>query len=350
MKHLILSLFALALLACSCARRSTSMTVLQPAQMKLPDHISAVAVVDRSKPSNGWLNVLEGLISGEAIGQDRASREQAVRGITQTLTRTPRFRVVSTGIEINGSKAGVNLPTPLSWSEVQRICSDYNADAVLCIESFDSNNGASTRRSENKKKDKNGKEYIEYTYNALQRTGVRMGWRLYDPKQQIILDEFVTDDYLERSATGNTERAALANLPSPVSVTREVARIGGNHYASRVAPLYIQVNSRYYKKAKGYAQQMEKADRFARSKDFKKAAEIWKQIEARSANNPKAAGRAAYNMAVAAETEGNYDIAIDWAKRSWEQYGNKKARRYINVLRQRKADAERASSQMNNNV
>jgi hypothetical protein len=117
-----------------------------------------------------------------------------------------------------------------------------------------------------------------------------------------------------------------------------------------VAPLYIQVNSLYYKKAKGYAQQMEKADRFARSKDFKKAAEIWKQIEARSANNPKAAGRAAYNMAVAAETEGNYDIAIDWAKRSWEQYGNKKARRYINVLRQRKADAERASSQMNNNV
>jgi Family of unknown function (DUF6340) len=308
MKHFIFILFSLILFACSCARRSTSMTVLQPAQMKLPDHISAVAVVDRSKPSNGWLNVLEGLLSGEAIGQDRASREQAVRGITQTLTRTPRFRVVSTGIEMTGSKAGVNLPAPLTWSEVQRICDDYNADAILCIESFDSNNGATSRRSENKKKDKNGKEYIEYTYNALQRTGVRMGWRMYDPKQQIILDEFVTDNYLERSATGSTERAALSNLPAPLAVTREVARIGGNHYASRVAPLYIQVNSRYYKKAKGYSQQMQKADRFARSKDFKKAAEIWKQVEARSADNRKAAGRAAYNMAVAAETEGNYDV------------------------------------------
>lgn len=350
MKQHLIALFALVLFASSCARRNVSMTVLQPAQMKLPEHISAVAVVDRSKPSNGWLNVLEGLFSGEAIGQDRQSREQAVRGITQTLTRTPRFRVVSTGIELSGSKAGVNLPAPLAWAEVERICADYNADAVLCIESFDSNNGASTRRSENKKKDKNGKEYIEYTYNALQRTGVRMGWRMYDPKQKIIIDEFVTDDYLERSATGSTEKAALGNLPSPVGVTREVARIGGSHYAGRVAPLYVQVNSRYFKKAKGYSSQMQKADRLARSRNFKGAAEIWKQIEARAGDNRKAAGRAAYNMAVAAETEGKYDVAMDWAKRSWEQYGNKKARRYLNTLRIRKANAERADSQMNKNV
>ena len=92
-------LFPLFALFGSCMK-STSLTVLQPAQMTLPEHISTVAVVDRSKPSNGWLNVLEGLFTGEASGQDRRSREEAVRGLTDALTRTPRFTVKNTGIEI----------------------------------------------------------------------------------------------------------------------------------------------------------------------------------------------------------------------------------------------------------
>lgn len=326
--------------------KSTSLTVLQPAQMTLPEHIATVAVVDRSKPSNGWLNVLEGLFTGEAIGQDRRSREEAVRGLTDALTRTPRFTVKNTGIELTGSKAGNNLPAPLAWSEVERICSEYGAHAVVTIESFDSDNSNSARRVETKRKDKNGKEYMDVSYNAQQRTAVRIGWRLYDPRTKIILDEYTTDDYLEKTATGTTERAAIGNLPSQVSVTRSVAFNVGREYGARIAPVYTQVSRQYYAKAKGYKPDMQQAARFLKSRDYQQAATIWKKIEATAGDNQKAAGRAAYNMAIIAELNGNLDLALDWAKKAWNSYGNKKARNYIQVIEMRQNDARKVESQM----
>jgi hypothetical protein len=337
--------FSLLLLLGSCTKNAR-LTVLQPAEMTIPEHISTVAVVDRSKPANGWLNVLEGVLTGEAIGQDRQSRDRAVQGLTEALTRTPRFKVKQTGIEMSGSKAGNNLPAPLDWPEIERICRQYDADAVVTIESFDSDNSTSTRAVQNKRKDKNGKEYIETSYEGRQRTGVRMGWRMYDPTKRIIIDEFVTDDYLERNSTGATERAALNNLPSQVGITRDVARMGGASYGMRIAPVFVQVNRAYYSKGKGVKSEMKQAVRFAQAGNWDKAAEIWNKLAQKSDVNRKAAGRAAYNMAVAAEMKGQLELAQEWAEKSWTQFGNKRARGYIQTLKMRQNDVRRVDEQM----
>jgi hypothetical protein len=341
-----LPILFLAFIFGSCMR-STSLRVLQPAQLTVPEHISTIAIVDRSKPSNGWLNALEGLFTGEAIGQDRRSRQEAVSGLTDALTRTPRFQVKNTGIEMTGSKAGGNMPRPLEWDEIERICKEYNTDAVVAIESFDSDNSASTSKVLNKRKDKNGKEYTDVTYNSRQRTSVRIGWRTYDPKKKIIFDEYVTDDYLERTGSGSTERRALDNLPSQVSVTRDVAFNVGIEYGARIAPLYVNVSRAYYAKAKGYKTLMKQAARYFDSHNMEQATNTWKKVIALAGpKNKKAAGRAAYNMAVAAEVNGNLEIALDWAQRAWNDYGNKKARDYVHVIKQRQNDARKVASQL----
>ncbi|MFN0037600.1 MAG: DUF6340 family protein [Saprospiraceae bacterium] len=337
--------FLLALGLGSCMR-NTTLRVLQPAQMTLPEHITTVAIVDRSKPSNGWSNFLEGLFTGEEIGQDRRSRQTAVDGLTNALTRTPRFQVKSTGIEMEGSKAGASMPYPMDWHEVEKICRDYGTNAVVTIESFDSDNSRSARPYTETRKDKTGKKYTVTTYRSQQRTGVRIGWRLYDPKTKIILDEYVTDDYLERSGSGSTERAALSNLPSQLDVTRDVAYNVGIEYGARIAPIYVNISRAYYHKAKGFKDHMKRAAKYLQDREMEKATTLWKKIIASAGANRKAAGRAAYNMAVASEINGNLDIALDWAQKSWNEYGNKKAREYINILKQRQNDARKVDAQM----
>ena len=350
MKTQLLWLVLMATLGTSCMR-SVSITVLQPAEFKVPDHIAKVAVIDRSKPSNGWLSALEGLVSGEAIGQDRASREQAVRGLTDALQRTPRFNVISTGIEMSGSKAGGNMPAQLAWREVEKICADYGSDALVAIESFDSDNNVSTRSQQNKRKDKSGNTVTSISYTAELRSSVRMGWRMYDPLTRTIIDEYVTDDFLKENGSGGTEKAAKSNLPSQVDLTRRVSFIAGRHYGMRIAPVYVDLSRSYYPKGKGYQTEMKNATRLARGNNWEKAAEIWKQVEVRAATaQPKTAGKAAYNMAVASELAGNTDIAIEWAKTAWEKYGNKKARVYIATLQKRKVSDKRAESQLNKKV
>lgn len=343
--HLHRTIFLLALGLGACTR-NTTLQVLQPAQMTLPEHITTVAIVDRSKPSNGWSNFFEGILTGEQIGQDRRSRQTAVEGLTNALTRTPRFQVKSTGIEMTGSKAGARMPPALEWSEVDKICRDYGTNAVVTIESFDSDNARSARPVAETKKDKTGKKYTVTTYQSQQRTGVRIGWRLYDPKSQIILDEYVTDDYLERNASGATERAALSNLPAQLDVTRDVAYNVGLEYGARIAPIYVNVSRAYYNKAKGYKTQMKQAARYLESRDIEKATATYKRIIDHAGDNHKAAGRAAYNMAVASEISGNLDLALEWALKAWTDYGNKKAKSYINILKARKNDARKVDAQM----
>lgn len=344
-KHLPKAVILLALALGACTR-NTTLRVLQPAQMTLPEHITTVAIVDRSKPSNGWSNFLEGLFTGEEIGQDRRSRQTAVEGLTNALTRTPRFQVKSTGIEMTGTKAGARMPPPLDWPEVEKICRDYNTNAVVTIESFDSDNSRSARPYVETRKDKTGKKYTVTTYQSQQRTSVRIGWRLYDPKAKIILDEYVTDDYLERSGNGTTERAALNNLPSQLDVTRDVAFNVGIEYGARIAPIYVNISRAYYHKAKGFKDIMKKAARHLEDREIEKATAIWKKVIASAGDNKKAAGRAAYNMAVASEINGNLEVAPDWAKKSWNDYGNKKAREYINIIKARQNDVRKVDAQM----
>ena len=105
-----------------CSTSQTMLEVLQPSEIVLPDHIQTIAVVDRSKPEKGFANFLEGLISGESIGQDRQGRENAVQGLIAALTRTPRFTVKSTALELTGSRTGAQMMPPLDGKEIQDIC------------------------------------------------------------------------------------------------------------------------------------------------------------------------------------------------------------------------------------
>lgn len=320
--------------------------VLNPAQIVLPDHIEVIATVDRSKPEKGFGNFLEGAITGEEIGQDRAGRQRALEGLTDALTRTPRFTVRSTGIELTGSKGGNSFAAPLSWAEIENICRQYDADAVATIETFDSDNFINVQQRRQKSKDKEGNETVRLVYDARQNLKVRMGWRIYDPQSQVILDEFTVLQETDRSATGDSEQQARNRLPAQRIIVQDVGFLAGEQYGMRIAPVWITVQRPFYTKGKGADKaDMEKAGRMAKAGQWKEAAAIWQDV-ARTAPDPKTAGRAALNMAVANEQSGKLQSALDWAEKAYVEFNNKQARTYIEILKQRIYDQQRLQEQL----
>ncbi len=339
-----LSLVVLSVILSSCGS-TIPLQVLQPAEMVVPSHIQTIAIIDRSKPEEGFLNFLEGTISGEEIGQDRTGRKFALDGLAKALTRTPRFLVKHTGIELTGSKGGNSFAPPLDWKQVEKICRDYQADALVAIESFDSDNNISySLQSEKVKKD--GKETIKNYYNARLDLTIRIGWRFYDPKAKVILDEFTTYDQANDTRRGDTKEQALRYLGSQSNITKDLSNLVGTSYGMRIAPVWITVNRDFYKSGKGEATaKMEQAARFAKADQWKEAAEIWRALTS-SAIDAKTAGRAAYNLAVASERTGNLESAVDWAQQSYTRFGNKKALRYVDILNQRISDQKRLEKQL----
>lgn len=349
MKQFIPLYFALFLILFSgtACMRSTSLEVLRPAAFSVPEDVSAIATVNRSRPKNKVGNVIEGLFTGEAIGQDKAGARRATEGLSQILTRTPRFTVTFTGIEMVG-KGSFAFPEPLSWAVVDSICRKYGTDGLASIEKFDSDTRVQTNAISRTRKDDEGNE-IRYTvYEATQRTEVTLGWRLYDPIGKVIIDEFEVTEFLEWTEDGASESQARNALPNQVRAVEEVSYAAGQKYGMRIAPTWIEVSRDYYSKAKGsdaIKMDMKKAARLAVGNQWREAARIWKPI-AEDANYPKAAGRAAYNMALAAEWEGRLQTAHKWATKAYVDYGNKNARGYIATLEHRMAAEAAVEEQM----
>lgn len=335
----------LILLLGSACKTTTKIDVLQPAAFSVPSHIETIVTIDRSKPGKGFLNFLEGMVTGENIGQDKRGRESALRGVTDALTRTPRFQVRSSSVEITGSNSGDRMIEPLPWSEIQNIARQYDVDAVLAIEKFDSDQSTSTNSRQVKRK-KDGQEYTETVFDSKINMNIRIGWRLYDAEKQVIVDEFEVTEGADARGNGPTEQAALRDLPDQFRMAQDISFEAGVLYGMRVAPVWVSVDREFYTTGNGDDKDaMQQAARYAKADQWERAAEIWRGLISRSAHD-KTPGKAAHNMAVAAERAGHLESALDWANQAYLDYGNKNSRNYIRELQWRIEDAKRVEEQM----
>ena len=97
---------------------------------------------------------------------------------------------------------------------------------------------------------------------------------------------------------------------------------------------------------------MLRGEKFALNNDWLKAAKIW-NIQTRS-KKLMIAAKASYNMALASEMEGKYDIAIEWLVRSSSilKQNNEEhklnCQHYISELIVRKKEIEKLSQQIRN--
>lgn len=235
---------------------------------------------------------------------------------------------------------------PMNWNEVQSICSKYGADAMIALESFDSSSDLSYSQSSYKSKQKDGTEVIKYTHTARRNLRVYMGWRVYDAKKRVVVDENTVSQYDEDSATGDTQDRARNNLRSQLTAVRDLAAKAGDAYGKRIAPVWVNVSRTYYTTAKGADKSaMEEAHRLTQANKWEDAAKIWHDLLS-SARDPKTKGKAAHNLALALERNGNLKEAEDWASKAYTQYGNKTSQSYVYVIQQRISDQERLDYQL----
>jgi len=77
----------------SCATSNMFLDVMKPAQINLPQEIQTIAVVNRSYPDKEQEvnNVVEGLISGEGVLNDRFGSQACIQGFVNALGSSPAF-------------------------------------------------------------------------------------------------------------------------------------------------------------------------------------------------------------------------------------------------------------------
>lgn len=339
--YLLGSLF-LGVLFISCSKSTIPIQVLVPAEINVPQHIKRVVVANRSLPADDKKvgNFIEGLVTGESIYADREGSEKCVTGLVSKLNNGPRFQATllgGTALRGTGTKS---FPAPLEWFDVDRICQEYDADALILLETFDSDISLSERKREEKRK-QDDKEYTVMVYYADLNILVSSGWRIYDNINKRILDQNVYTDSKGWTGKGNNPDEAKKRLPSKRNAINDAGYFSGERFAFRISPNWQNTSRLYFT---GKIDDFKQAKKYVQNDDWEGAVNIWK----RYVNDPekKIGGRACFNMGIASEIQGNFTEALDWMKKAYYTYDIKQANQYIKILNQRIADQRRLKEQM----
>ena len=339
-------LISIAIFFSSCSSTNlVFISVKEPAPVTVPNYIKSVAIVNRSIASDKTkvLDAIHQVVSLESKALVEEGGKACINGLNDEMIANNRFEhiVKLDSTELRSFGVGV-FPSPLDWAKVEKICNDTKTDALFSLELFDTD----TKLSYSSSPGNVNTGIIKLPlpeHHVNMNTLVKTGWRMYDPSGRIILDEWNISKDLQFSGNGINPVIAASALIGKKEAVIQVSNTAGHIYASRIDPYWIRVNRDYFVKG---SDNLAMAKRKAQTGNWDEAGELWKK-ETHSYSN-KVAGRACYNMAIINEINGNIDQAIQWAQKAYENYNVKIALRYVNILRNRKADNELLTMQNRN--
>jgi len=344
--YFLLSGLAITLFTNCGSMRHVSINSMHPAEITFPQDVNTLLLVDRTKFESNAVNIIEGILTGEMPGGDKAAAQEVINSLQQTLGASPRFKVVRASETLKGNSITQAFPEALPWNVIEALCSQYKTDAVVALEIFDSNfivtNG---KRTKKKQVEENGvkKEIDVDEIFAEGVANVKIGIRLYDPVAKSIVDQQLFTKAKKWEAIGNTVADAIAKLIQRNDATMQVSRLAGSDYAYKIAPMPIRISRQFYGKGKK-TEQIAIGTRKADVNDWQGALATWQN--ALNGATEKDAARLSYNIAVAYEVLGDMANAKSWAARSYVDYGNKKGKAYKALIEYRERDEEISSKQM----
>lgn len=333
---------SIVLVFASCKTDLVSLRVMNPAPVTMPSYVKNIGIVNRSIPGedNTILNTVHKINSMDYTDLNKEGGMEAIKGLHDAFTETHKFDQVKTlDVKLKSPGAGI-FASPLTWSEVEKLCQQNNVDALVVLEMFD--NDVKVAPISIPKDPSNPLAVISSIQQQVNITSTaRTGWRIYDPKSKLILDEYSTADNITYSGMGSNPLAAAEAIISRKEAVKKLANQMGYLYVNRILPYWINVTRDYYVKG---SSNFKIAKRKAQTGNWDQAGKLWEKETKNS--SAKIAGRAYYNMAIINEINGNTDTAIEWAQKAYEDYNNRLALKYVNILKYRKQLNNRLNAQL----
>ncbi len=301
---------------------------LEP-QVYLPEGVNEIAVVNRSLTNDEAKEnkLIEAIVSTEIAGSDRLASDECIKGVfAASHNWHGKIIVIPKTARLEGTGTR-EVPPLLDWELVADICKNEQTDALLVLETFDSNTDFLKKAAVEQVASllTTGEPVVKAPDHV--NLNVACFWRLYEPETKTVIDQYQHNSTMSFNLVGG--------IP-PLDALPRTAYGAGQSYVNRFLPSYYTVRRDLYKKAKGPSKHQFRAGyRRAEVANWQGAIELWDELS--DDQKRKTAGRACLNIAVGYEVLGNTEEALKWAQRSYEYYGDKLGRDYAKILLKRRA-------------
>jgi len=315
------------------SKKSISTEVTKPPIVSLDSSIERIGILDRSIPSEegSVIDQIDQILSVEGRQLDIDGANQALVALKTTLLQNPRFKevvIISTSLDEN--PGGGVFPSALSWDQIEDLRKANNVDAIFTLAMYDTDATTTYDVKDTTIKGPLGVEIPAVRHFVNITTKINSGWRMYDPVNKRISDELTVSERTSSSGSGINPVKALEAAKDRKQSVLQISQKIGSDYALRLMPYQGKIYRDYYVKS---TPSFEVAKRKVETGQWEDAAAIWKKET--SNTDPEIAGEACYNMAFYNEIKGDYTKAIEWATKSYTDYENRRALRYIDDLKER---------------
>lgn len=329
----IATLFILFFASCSSTNGLT-MDAKQPAPVYLSKNVTRIGIINRSIPDKKYeaFDVIDKILTAEGKELDKKGSITAIENLKSELEKTARMNKVMLIDSVDFKKYGIDqFSAELSWDKINEICQKKQLDAIYELSYFDTDSKINYRTITSQVNNNLGIKIPIIEHEATINTLIKSGWRIYDNTEKQLKDIYSTTNTITLSGRGINPLKAFEAILTRKDAVLAVSKNIGIDYTYRIFPYTIRVSRDYYVKG---TKNFEIGKRRAQAGKWDSAAELW--LKETSNNDSKIAGRACYNMAIINEINGDLDKAIEWASKSYTDYGDKLALRYLNLLKNRK--------------
>lgn len=343
----IITFLLLILFFSSCGSTSTvTIGVTEPAAVYLSSDVHSIGIINRSLPSekNKTIDDIDKILSIEGVNFDKEGAASAIIGLSDQLNRSNRFEKILNIEDIESIKKGLGVfPAELPWNLVDEICSENEIDILFSLEFYDTDTQVSYDVFMKSIPNVFGIEAKVPYHRVTLRTLIKSGWRIYDPKSNIVLDEFLIVEPVISTGEGINPAKAIEAVIGRKEAVLQLSNFIGSDYGMRLFPNKKRVRRSYYVRG---TDNFKIAERRALTGNWDGAASLW-EMELDNKNR-KVAGRASYNMAIINEIDGNLEKAVEWASKAYSEYNDRNALNYVNILKSRMQEQAELDYQLNN--
>jgi hypothetical protein len=332
-KKYFLLLFVVMVNTTSCKitdfTRSIYIEIMKPVASPIPENVKTVAIFNRAIFDNDSLtlyNFGRGNLQRDSTLNEFDLSNFCLDGLTSFFEQEAYFQEV---INYNVNDSISNTPKgPIKSYKSSVLFETTGADALIFLDFLQFENEVSV------------------FYDATYRTRAALSW-------SIVFRDDTPSNIYNQIDTLFFNKSQYADIQhknqNKKEIYQDAARYLGKRFGTKIIPSWIFDERTYYQ---SYQPEMQKAEKYAKNYEWLNAGAIWNKQS--NNKNQKIAAKACYNMALACEMEGKYDMAIGWlvdsnnilTKNNFEHRAN--CQQYMRFLTLRKYEVERLEKQIRN--
>lgn len=328
----------------SCSAYKMTIDVWEPPEVRLPENVKKVAVLNRlgQAEEQDIDHLVTGIFTGRGTYVHRIGARQAINGLLEYLNYSREFdELIRVNVMLNdtGHRA---MPEAVSPELIRLTNQNYQADALIVLEYFNSANRSfiETRRErEKERKDKVWSNTMLYnvgiseSFVGILEVKLEVGWRTYNARDLDILDEHVITDSVYWEADGKTRSEAGSRLPNRSRAVEEAGFIAGENYAIRIVPGWSTVSRIFLLKGNKFYPEVRK---LLKRRQWGRLAETWET--GLEHTDPLIRSVALHNLAILYEMEGNIEKAMEYLEKANDLSRSHRIANYIEKVKERQME------------